>query len=81
MCSELSFEADVSGSLMTTGDGSLSRPKLWVARRLPKLRPLPHRILFCAGIATSLRASTMAAKTAARADHRRRKTSVSSSYA
>ena len=53
MCSEPGFGASVSGSLTTTGAGSRSRPRLWAARRWPRLRPLPHPLRFCAGTATS----------------------------
>ena len=78
MCSEPGFGASVSGSLTTTGAGSRSRPRLWAARRWPRLRPLPHPLRFCAGTATSSQPSTMAARTGVQADLRRRRTSVSS---
>ena len=42
MCSEPGFGASVSVSRTTTGAGSRSRPRLWAARRWPRLRPLPH---------------------------------------
>ena len=42
MCSEPGFEASVSVSRTTSGAGSPSRPRLWAARRWPRLRPLPH---------------------------------------
>ena len=48
---------------------------------LPRLRPLPHPLRLCAGTATSSQPSTMAVKTGAQADLRRRRTSVSSWYA
>ena len=48
---------------------------------LPRLRPLPHPLRSCAGTATSSQPSTMAVKTGAQADLRRRRTSVSSWYA
>ena len=78
MCSEPGFGASVSGSLTTTGAGSRSRPRLWAARRWPRLRPLPHPLRFCVGTAASSQSSTMAARTGAQADLRRRRTSVSS---
>ena len=37
------FGASVSGSRTTSGAGSRSRPRLWAARRWPRLRRLPHR--------------------------------------
>ena len=40
MCSEPGFGASVSGSRTTSGAGSRSRPRLWAARRWPRLRPL-----------------------------------------
>ena len=46
MCSEPGFGASVSGSLTTSGAGSPSRPRLWAARRWPRLRPLPHPLRF-----------------------------------
>ncbi len=46
------FGASASGYLTTTGDGLRSRPRLWAARRWPRLRPLPHPLRFCAGTAT-----------------------------
>ncbi len=55
-----------------------SRPRLWAGRRWPRLRPLPHPLRFCAGTATSSQPSTMAARTGAQADLRRRRISVSS---
>ena len=42
---------------------------------------VPHPLRFCAGTATSSQPSTMAARTGAQADLRRRRTSVSSLYA
>ena len=51
MCSEPGFGASVSGSLTTTGAGSRSRPRLWAARRWPRLRRLPHPLRFCVGTA------------------------------
>ena len=39
MCSEPGFGASVSGSRTTSGAGSPSRPRLWAARRWPRLRP------------------------------------------
>ena len=51
MCSEPGFGASVSGSLTTTDAGSRSRPRLWAARRGPRLRPLPHPLRFCVGTA------------------------------
>ena len=63
MCSEPGFGASVSVSRTTTGAGSRSRPRLWAARRWPRLRPLPHPLRFCAGTATSSQPSTMAART------------------
>ena len=63
MCSEPGFGASVSGSRTTSGAGSRSRPRLWAARRWPRLRPLPHPLRFCAGTATSSQPSTMAART------------------
>ena len=70
MCSEPGFGASVSGSLTTIGAGSPSRPRLWAARRWPRLRLLPHPLRFCAGTATSSQPSTMAARTGAQADLR-----------
>ena len=55
-----------------------TQPRLWAARRWPRLRPLPHPLRFCAGTATSSQPSTMAARTGVQADLRRRRTSVSS---
>ena len=75
------FGASVSGFLTTTGAGSPSRPRLWAARRWPRLCPLPHPLRFCAGTATPSQPSTMAARTGAQADLRRRRTSVCSLYA
>ena len=49
VCSEPGFGASVSGSRTTSGAGSPSRPRLWAARRWPRLRPLPHPLRFCAG--------------------------------
>ncbi len=49
MCSEPGFGASVSVSRTTTGAGSRSRPRLWAARRWPRLRPLPHPLRLCAG--------------------------------
>ena len=40
MCSEPGFGASVSSSLTTTVVGSPSRPRLWAARRWPRLRPV-----------------------------------------
>ena len=57
------FGASVSGSLTTSGAGSPSRPRLWAARRWPRLRPLPHPLRFCVGTAASSQPSTMAART------------------
>ena len=78
VCSEPGFGASVSGSRTTSGAGSPSRPRLWAARRWPRLRPLPHPLRFCVGTATSSQPSTMAARTGVQADLRRRRTSVSS---
>ena len=79
--SEPGFGASVPGSLTTVDAGSPSRPRLWAAWCWPRLRPLPHPLRFCAGTATSSQPSTMAARTGAQADLRRRRTSVSSLYA
>ena len=46
--------------------------------RWPRLRRLPHPLRFCVGTAASSQPSTMAARTGAQADLRRRRTSVSS---
>ena len=62
MCSEPGFGASVSVSRTTTGAGSPSRPRLWAARRWPRLRPLPHPPRFCVGTAASSQSSTMAAR-------------------
>ena len=78
VCSAPGFGASVSVSRTTSGAGSRSRPRLWAARRWPRLRPLPHPLRFCAGTATSSQPSTMAARTGVQADLRRRRTSVSS---
>ena len=51
VCSEPGFGASVSGSRTTSGAGSPSRPRLWAARRWPRLRPLPHPLRFCVGTA------------------------------
>ena len=67
--------------LTMTGAVSPPRPRRWAARRWPSLRPLPRPLRFCAGTATSLRPSTMAARAAAQADRRRRRTSLNSLYA
>ena len=75
MCSEPGFGASVSGSRTTSGAGSRSRPRLWAARRWPRLRRLPHPLRFCVGTAASSQPSTMAARTGAQADLRRRRTS------
>ena len=53
MCSEPGFGASVSGSRTTSGAGSRSRPRLWAARRWPRLRPLPHPLRFCVGTAAA----------------------------
>ena len=45
---------------------------------LARLRPLPHPLRFCAGTAASSQPSTMAARTGAQADLRRRRISVNS---